>query len=98
MIFWSFASASFPETKAAALEVARLMREERRAAGEEGSPYFSMEEHLAAMQARVAPITMLGHELRLAVEEIYRLLWPTETLPAELGRLVEWLNTAPDRI
>ncbi|KAM0839714.1 hypothetical protein ACQ4PT_060137 [Festuca glaucescens] len=91
-------AASFPETQATALEAARLMREERRAAGEEGSPYFSMEEHLAAMQARVAPITMMGHELRLAAEEIYRLLWPTEILPAELGRLVEWLNTAPDRI
>ncbi|KAM0924166.1 hypothetical protein ACQ4PT_005132 [Festuca glaucescens] len=91
-------AASFPETQAAALEAARLAREERRAAGEEGSPYFSMEEHLAVMQARITPITMLGHELRLAAEEIYRLLWPTETLPAELGRLVEWLNTSPDRI
>ncbi|KAM0920801.1 hypothetical protein ACQ4PT_007282 [Festuca glaucescens] len=91
-------AASFPKTQEAALEVAQLAREGRRAAGDEGSPYFSVEDHLAAMQARITPITMLGHELRLAVEEIYRLLWLTKTLPAELGRLVEWLNTAPDWI
>jgi hypothetical protein len=92
------ASAPFPETHEAALAAADRARGERRAAGEEGSPYFSMEDHLAAMHAQITPITMLGHELRLAAEELYRLLWPTETLPGELANLVKSLNTTPDRL
>ncbi|KAK1677544.1 hypothetical protein QYE76_038392 [Lolium multiflorum] len=48
--------------------------------------------------ARITPITMLGHELRLAAEELFRLLWPMETLPVELANLVKWLDTAPDRL
>jgi hypothetical protein len=50
------------------------------------------------MHARITPMTMLGLELRLAAEELYRMLWPTETLPGELANLVKWLETAPDRL
>ncbi|KAM0900838.1 hypothetical protein ACQ4PT_020367 [Festuca glaucescens] len=82
----------------AALAAADKARGERRAAGEEGSPHSSMEDHLAAMHARITPITMLGYELRQTAEELYRLLWPTETLPGELANLVKWLDTAPDRL
>jgi hypothetical protein len=57
-----------------------------------------MDDHLAAMAARVEPITMLGYELRKAAEELYRLLWPTEMLPGELANLVKWLESAPDRL
>jgi hypothetical protein len=53
-----------------------------------------MDDYLASMAARVEPITMLGWELRKAAEELYRLLWPTETLP---GEPIKWLETAPDR-
>jgi hypothetical protein len=63
-----------------------------------GSPYFSMDDHLGTKHERITPVTMLGHELRLAVEELFRLLWPTETLPADLAHLVKWLETAPDRL
>ena len=59
--------------------------------------HFSMDDHLAAMAARVEPITMLGYELRQAAEELYRLLWPTETLPQDLSNLITWLEKAPDR-
>ncbi|KAK1685515.1 hypothetical protein QYE76_046363 [Lolium multiflorum] len=51
----------------------------------------------ASMAARVEPITKLGWELRKAAEELARLLWPTETLPQELGNFIKWLETAPDR-
>ena len=37
-----------------------------------------MDDYLASMAARVEPITKLGWELRKAVEELIRLLWPTE--------------------
>jgi hypothetical protein len=57
-----------------------------------------MEDHLASMAARIEQITMLGYELRKAAEELYRLLWPTETLPAEIANLVRWLESAPDRL
>ena len=60
--------------------------------------YFSKDDHLASMAARIEPITMLGYELRQAAEELYRLLWPTEMLPGELANLVKWLENAPDRL
>ncbi|KAM0827102.1 hypothetical protein ACQ4PT_068424 [Festuca glaucescens] len=91
-------AAAFPETQEAALAAAGRERDARRAAGEPGSPSFSMDDHLAAMHAWIAPITMLGYELRQAVEELFRLLWPTETLPSELANLVKWLEGAPDRL
>jgi hypothetical protein len=50
-------SAAFPETQEAALAAAGKEREVRRAAGEVGSSYFSMDDHLAAMHARITPIT-----------------------------------------
>ncbi|KAM0860662.1 hypothetical protein ACQ4PT_046399 [Festuca glaucescens] len=91
-------AAAFPETQEAALAAAGRERDERRAAGEAGSPSFSMDDHLAAMHARITPITMLGYELWQAAEELFRLLWPTETLPSELANLVKWLEGAPDRL
>ncbi|KAM0898012.1 hypothetical protein ACQ4PT_022202 [Festuca glaucescens] len=91
-----FVSAAFPETQEAALVAAGREREARRQAGEDGSSHFSMDDHLAAMQAQITPITMLGYELRQAAEELYRLLWPTETLPGEIANLVKWLENAPD--
>jgi hypothetical protein len=66
LVLFVVVSAAFLETQEAALVAADKARGERRAAGEEGSPYFSMEDHLAAMHARITPITMLGYELRLA--------------------------------
>jgi hypothetical protein len=50
------------------------------------------------MAARVEPITMLGYELRKAADELYRLLWPTETLPGDLANLIKWLENAPDHL
>ena len=96
--FFFVVSAAFPETQEAVLVAAGRAREARRQAGEVGSSHFSMDDHLAAMQARITPITMLGYELRQAAEELYRLLWPTETLPGEIANLVKWLETAPDRL
>jgi hypothetical protein len=98
IIFTTFA-ATFPEAQEAALKAAGEAREAcRQATGEESSVYFSMDDHLAAMAARIEPITMLGYELRKAAEELYRLLWPTETLPTEIANLVRWLENAPDRL
>jgi hypothetical protein len=98
LCFFAVVSAAFLENQDAALVAARKPRAERWAAGEEGSSFFSMEDHLDMMHAQITPMTMLGHEHRLAAEELYRLLWPIETLPAELTNMVKWLNTAPDRL
>ncbi|KAM0885648.1 hypothetical protein ACQ4PT_030216 [Festuca glaucescens] len=91
-------AAAFPEAQEAALAAAGRERDARRAAGEVGSPFFSMDHHLAAMHARITPITMLGYELRQAAEELFRLLWTTETLPGEVINLVKWLENVPDRL
>ena len=91
-------AAAFPEAQEAALAAAGQAREARQqATGEESSVHFSMDDYLASMAARVEPITMLGYELRKAAEELFQLLWPTETLPGELSNLIKWLETAPDR-
>ena len=57
-----------------------------------------MDDYLASMAARVEPITMLGYELWQAAEELYRMLWPTETLPGELDNFIKWLEKVPDRL
>ncbi|KAK1642027.1 hypothetical protein QYE76_059832 [Lolium multiflorum] len=90
---------AFPETQKEALAAAGKAQEERRlATGESSSEFFSMDDHLASIAARVEPVTMLGYGLRLAAEEFLRLLWPTETLPGEIANLVKWLESAPDRL
>ncbi|KAK1681822.1 hypothetical protein QYE76_042670 [Lolium multiflorum] len=72
-------AAAFPEAQEEALAAAGRAREARRqATGEESSAHFFMDDYLASMAAPVEPITMLGYELRKAVEELFRLLWPTE--------------------
>nr|XP_051208573.1 formin-like protein 14 [Lolium perenne] len=91
-------AATFPETQEEALAAVGRSREARRAAGEESSAHFSMEDHLASMHARITPMTMLGHELRLAAEDLYQLLWPYEALPGDLAALVKRLEGAPDRL
>ncbi|KAK1652036.1 hypothetical protein QYE76_069841 [Lolium multiflorum] len=66
-------AAAFPETQDAALAAVGAARESRRQeTGEGSSEYFSMEDHMASMAARVEPITKLGWELRKAVEELAR--------------------------
>jgi hypothetical protein len=56
-----------------------------------------MDDYLASMAARAEPITILGYELRKAAEQLFRLLWPTETLSSELANLINWLEKLPNR-
>ncbi|KAK1627956.1 hypothetical protein QYE76_002271 [Lolium multiflorum] len=60
--------AAFPETQDAALAAVGDSR--RQETGEGSSEYFSMEDHLASMAARIEPVTKLGWELRKAAEEL----------------------------
>ncbi|KAK1604334.1 hypothetical protein QYE76_028007 [Lolium multiflorum] len=91
-------SAAFPEAQDAALAAVGAAREaRRRATGEGSAEYFTMEDYMASMAARVEPITKLGWELRKAAEELIQMLWPAETLPQDLSNLISWLERAPDR-
>jgi hypothetical protein len=81
-----------------ALAAGKAREARRQEAGEGSSVHFSMDDNLAAMAARIEPITMLGYELRQAAKELFRLLWPMETLPSELANLVKWLENAPNRL
>ncbi|KAK1613914.1 hypothetical protein QYE76_019431 [Lolium multiflorum] len=89
---------AFPETQAGALAAMGVAQDAGRAAGEESSDHFSIEDHLVAMHARITPMTMLGHELRQAAEDLFQMLWPTETPPSELADLVKRLRDGPDRL
>ncbi|KAK1618390.1 hypothetical protein QYE76_023907 [Lolium multiflorum] len=90
-------SAAFPETQDAALAAVGVERESRRqATGEGSSEYFSMEDHLASMSARIEPITKLGWELRKAAEELVPMLWPEEAAPQDISGL-SLRARAPDR-
>ncbi|KAK1682508.1 hypothetical protein QYE76_043356 [Lolium multiflorum] len=91
-------AAAFPETQDAALAAVGVARESRRReTGEGSSEYFSMEDYLASMAARVEPITKLGWELRKAVEELAPLLWPEEAVPQDISSLTSLMERAPDR-
>ncbi|KAK1652409.1 hypothetical protein QYE76_070214 [Lolium multiflorum] len=91
-------SAAFPETQDAALAAVGVERESRRqATGEGSSEYFSMEDHLASMSARIEPITKLGWELRKAAEELVPMLWPEEAVPQDISGLIAAMERAPDR-
>jgi hypothetical protein len=71
LCFFFFVAAAFPETQAGALVAVGMARDARRAADEESSDHFSMEDHLVAMHARITPMTMLGHELWQAAEDLF---------------------------
>ncbi|XP_071676777.1 uncharacterized protein [Lolium perenne] len=91
-------AAAFPETQDAALAAVGVARESRRQeTGEGSSEYFSMEDHMASMAARVEPITKLGWELRKAVEELAPMLWPEEAVPQDISSLTSLMERAPDR-
>ncbi|KAK1652017.1 hypothetical protein QYE76_069822 [Lolium multiflorum] len=91
-------AAAFPETQDAALAAVGAARESRRQeTGEGSSEYFSMEDHMASMAARVEPITKLGWELRKAVEELAPMLWPEEAVPQDISSLTSLMERAPDR-
>ncbi|KAK1613019.1 hypothetical protein QYE76_036692 [Lolium multiflorum] len=91
-------SAAFPETQDAALAAVGVARESRRrATGEGSSEYFTMEDYMASMAARVEPITKLGWELRKAAEELVPMLWPAEAVPQDISNLTSLMEQAPER-
>jgi hypothetical protein len=79
----------------AAVGAARDSR--RQETGEGSSEYFSMEDHLASMAARIEPVTQLGWELRKAAEELVPMLWPGEAVPQDISGLISAMERAPDR-
>ncbi|KAK1650083.1 hypothetical protein QYE76_067888 [Lolium multiflorum] len=91
-------AAAFPETQDAALAAVGVARDSRRReTGEGSSEYFSMEDHLASMAARIEPVTKLGWELRKAAEELVPMLWPEEAAPQDISGLISAMERAPDR-
>ncbi|XP_071685212.1 uncharacterized protein [Lolium perenne] len=91
-------AAAFPETQEAALAAVGVARDSRRReTGEGSSEYFSMEDHLASMAARIEPVTKLGWELRKAAEELVPMLWPGEAAPQDISGLISSMEQAPDR-
>nr|XP_051197054.1 uncharacterized protein LOC127310414 [Lolium perenne] len=91
-------AAAFPETQDAALAAVGVARDSRRReTGEGSSEYFSMEDHMASMAARIEPITKLGWELRKAAEELVPMLWPEEAVPQDISGLISSMERAPDR-
>ncbi|XP_071685396.1 uncharacterized protein [Lolium perenne] len=91
-------AAAFPETQDAALAAVGVARDSRRReTGEGSSEYFSMEDHMASMAARIEPITKLGWELRKAAEKLVPMLWPEEAVPQDISGLISSMERAPDR-
>jgi hypothetical protein len=70
-MFFFFVSAAFPETQQGALAAVGMARDAHWAADKESSEHFSMEDHLVVMHARITPMTMLGHELWQAAEDLF---------------------------
>ncbi|XP_047085294.1 uncharacterized protein LOC124696634 [Lolium rigidum] len=88
----------FPKLQEADVAAILAVRQEQSCPHLDDTSHFTMEDHLAAMTARLGPMETLGRELRRTANEIFAVLWPTQSLPTDLGRLVQWLETAPARI
>ena len=57
-----------------------------------------MEEHAAAMEARLAAIGELSGRLCATAEEVYKVLWPDLPVPETPLWLAKWLAAAPGRV
>src|SRR3954451_24800616 len=59
---------------------------------------WSIEDHLAALQARVEPMKVIGVDMFQAALEMVQALWPDEPLPASPSELVAKLQDGPSRL
>ena len=77
-----------PESQEAAGEAVLAAREDQPGLHE---PFWTMEDHLRAMTARVKHMGILGKELPLAGIAAFKALWPEKKVPKKLSTLCEWL-------
>ena len=88
---------SFPETEHAAQKAV----EKRWAKRAEGMPLESswgIEDHLAALEARVKPMKVIGVDIFEAAIDMVKALWPEDKLPVPPSEIAERLQDGPERL
>ena len=88
---------SFPESEHAAKRAV----EKRWAKRAEAMPLESswgIEDHLAALQARINPMKVIRVDVFQAAIEMVKALWPEDKLPLSPSEIAERLQDGPERL
>ncbi|KAM0890908.1 hypothetical protein ACQ4PT_026751 [Festuca glaucescens] len=80
---------AFPESQYLAVNAVLESRKDRSANKE---PYWSMEDHMVAMAARVTDMKVLGIDLPLSAIKVFKAVWPGAAVPKSMQGLCKWLN------
>ncbi|KAM0883495.1 hypothetical protein ACQ4PT_031599 [Festuca glaucescens] len=86
---------AFPESQDLAVKAVLESRKDRPANEE---PYWSMEDHMVSMAARVAHMKVLGIDFPLSAIKVFKALWPGATVPKSVQGLCKWLNATEMRL
>ena len=87
----------FPHSTPAATFAVKKVREKRARAGPITGEWM-VEDHLAALAARVKPMKVIGIDLLSAAIRTYRGLWPGKLVPTAIEGLVEALMESEERL
>ena len=88
---------SFPESEHAAKRAVEK-RWGKRAEAMPLESSWGIEDHLAALQARVQPMKVVGVDVFEAAIEMVKALWPEEQLPSSSSEIAERLQAGPERL
>ncbi|KAM0890877.1 hypothetical protein ACQ4PT_026769 [Festuca glaucescens] len=86
---------AFPESQDLAVKAVLESRKDRPVNEE---PYWSMEDHMVSMAARVAHMKVLGIDLPLSAIKVFKALWPGTAVPKSVKGLCKWLNATEMRL
>ncbi|KAM0906964.1 hypothetical protein ACQ4PT_016440 [Festuca glaucescens] len=82
---------AFPESRDLAVNAAVEARKDKMGPHEE---YWTLEDHMIAMAARVDHMKVLGIDLPLTAIKVFRTLWPDKTQLKKMKELCAWLNAS----
>lgn len=86
---------AFPESQELAVNAVLEARKDRSTKEE---PYWSMEDHMVTMAARVAHMKVLGIDLPLSAIKVFKALWPVTAVPKSVKGLCNWLDGTETRL
>ena len=87
----------FPHSTPAATFAVKKVREKRARAGPIAAEWV-VEDHLAALTARVKPLKIIGIDVLGAAIHTYRILWPDTEVPSAINKLAEALLESEERL
>ena len=92
-----FSPEDFPHSELSAKTAVSKVRRKRAESGPIDETW-TVEDHLAALSARLNPLKIIGVDVLNAAIHTFRALWPGVEPPTSVADLVEWLKTSDDRL